>query len=30
MTTGEDWNKDRFKNWQLCGIWKLRFVTTER
>jgi len=25
MTTGEDRNKDRFKNWQLCGVWKLPF-----
>ena len=25
MTTGEDWNKDRFKNWKLCGLWKLPF-----
>jgi len=25
MTTGEDRNKDRFKNWQLSGVWKLRF-----
>ena len=23
MTIGEDRNKDRFKNWQLCGFWKL-------
>ena len=30
QTIGEDRNKDRFKNWQLCGVWKLRFVTTER
>ena len=25
MTKGEDRNKDRFKNWQLCGFWKLPF-----
>jgi len=23
MTMGKDRNKDRFKNWQLCGVWKL-------
>jgi len=23
MTTGEDRNKNRFKNWKLCRIWKL-------
>ena len=23
MTTDEDRNKDRFKNWQLCGVWML-------
>jgi len=28
MTTGEDRNKDRFKNWQFCGVWKLYFVIT--
>ena len=25
MTIGEDRNKDRFKNWQLCSVWKLPF-----
>jgi len=25
MTTGEDRNKDRFKKWKLCGLWKLPF-----
>ena len=25
MTTGEDRNKDPFKNWKLCGLWKLPF-----
>jgi len=25
MTTGEDRNKDRFKNWKLCVLWKLPF-----
>jgi len=25
MTTGEDRNKYRFKNWKLCVLWKLRF-----
>ena len=25
MTTGEDRNKDRFKTWKFCGLWKLPF-----
>jgi len=25
MTIGEDRNKDQFKNWQLCGVWKSLF-----
>jgi len=25
MTIGEDRNKDQFKNWKLCGLWKLPF-----
>jgi len=25
MTKGEDRNKDRFKNWQLCDLWELPF-----
>jgi len=25
MFTGEDRNKDPFKNWKLCGLWKLPF-----
>jgi len=25
MTIREDWNKDRFKNWQPCGVLKLPF-----
>ena len=25
MTAGADRNKDRFKNWKLCGLWKLPF-----
>jgi len=25
MTTGEDRNKDRFKRWNLCGLWKHPF-----
>jgi len=25
MTIGKDRNKDRFENWQLCGVWKLPF-----
>ena len=25
MTTGEDRNKDPYKNWKLCGLWKLPF-----
>jgi len=25
MTKGKDRNKHRFKNWQLCGVWKLPF-----
>jgi len=25
MTTGEEWNKDWFKNWQKCSVWKLPF-----
>jgi len=25
MITGEDRSKYRFKNWQLCGVWKLPF-----
>jgi len=25
MTIGKDQNKDRFKNWQLCSVWKLPF-----
>jgi len=25
MTTGEDRNKDRFKNWKLCSLWKPPF-----
>ena len=25
MTTGEDRNKKRFKDWKLCGLWKLPF-----
>jgi len=25
MTTVEDRNKDRFKNWKLCGLWKIPF-----
>ena len=25
MTIGKDRNKDRFKNWQLCDVWKLPF-----
>ena len=25
MTIGEDRNKNWFKNWQLCGVWKLPF-----
>jgi len=30
LTTGEDWNKDRFKNWKLCDVCKLPFCATER
>jgi len=30
MTTGEDRNKDRFKDWKLCGIWKLSFPVLYR
>jgi len=30
MTIGENRNKERCKNWQIYGVWKLRFVTTER
>jgi len=25
MTTGEDRKNDQFKNWKLCGLWKLPF-----
>ena len=25
MTTGEDRNKDQFKSWNLCGLWKYPF-----
>jgi len=25
MNIGEDRNQDRFKKWQLCGVWKLPF-----
>ena len=25
VTSGEDRNKDRFINWQLCGVWKIPF-----
>jgi len=25
MTTGEDRNKDRFKSWNLCGLWNHPF-----
>ena len=25
ITIGKDWNKDRFNNWQLCGVCKLPF-----
>jgi len=25
MTTGEDRNEDRVKNWKLCLLWKLPF-----
>jgi len=25
MAMGKDPNKDRSKNWQLCGVWKLLF-----
>jgi len=25
MTIGEDRNKDRFQNWQFCGVWKFSF-----
>jgi len=30
MSTGEDRNKNRFKNWKLCGFENSRFATTEQ